>query len=427
MFDLLKKKISGFITALTQKEQAPATQIPATLQPTQELAPQPKPVEPAPLAESRKAQPESERAIEEPVVETIEKRERGEVQERKPTSEIKEETVPVDVEPIEPQPAPTAVQTLPQKPARVEEEPRSLKPKIGLLQSLTSLVTGKVTIGAGEVDPLLEELELVLLESDVSYDTSAYLAQDLRRRLVGKQINRGELESAVRGEVRSALVDVLASAKKPFDLFAVLRAKKAAGEPAIILFLGPNGAGKTTTIAKLARLLQENGFSVVLAASDSFRSGAIQQLAEHGEKLGVKVIKRDYGSDPTAVAFDAVAHAKANYVDVVLVDTAGRQETNYNLVREMEKMSRVLKPDARLFVGEAIAGHAIIEQVQKFNDAVGGIDGIILTKMDCDAKGGTSLSLARETGIPLVFVGVGQAYTDLKPFDAAWLADNIAG
>jgi len=170
--------------------------------------------------------------------------------------------------------------------------------------------------------------------------------------------------------------------------------------------------------------LRDQGFSSVISASDSFRAAAIEQAAHHGEKLGVKVVKHAYGADPTAVAFDAVAHAKANNIDVVLIDTAGRQETNFNLVKEMEKMNRVLKPDLRVFVGEAIAGHALVEQVKTFKERVG-VDAIILTKLDCDAKGGGVFSVAFESKLPVLFLGVGQEYSDLKDFDANWLVDNI--
>ena len=209
-----------------------------------------------------------------------------------------------------------------------------------------------------------------------------------------------------------------------FALFNYLAAVKAKGEVAVVLFIGPNGSGKTTTIAKLAKQLQDRGITAVIAAGDTFRKAAIEQAQMHGDRLGVRVVKHAYGADPTAVAFDAIAHAKANNIACVLIDTAGRQETNYNLVKEMEKMDRVLAPHLKIFVGEAIAGNALVEQVKKFNAAVK-LDGIILTKLDCDAKGGGALSIAFETKLPVLFVGVGQEYSDLKPFDAEWIVDNV--
>ena len=277
-------------------------------------------------------------------------------------------------------------------------------------------------IAESEVAPMLGELEMALLESDVSYDTTQFLVADLKRRLVGKRVPKNSLGDAVNGEVRAALLDLFPIPKSTFE--ESIRKKKAAGEPLIVLFLGPNGMGKTTTVAKIARWLGEHNYSCVLAAGDSFRAAAIEQLEHHGNELGVTVVKHKYGADPTAVAFDAVAHAKAKHLDVVLVDTAGRQETNVNLVKEMEKMSRVLKPDLRVFVGEAVAGHALVEQLKKFKETAG-VDALVLTKLDCDAKGGSAFSAAFEAKLPILFVGVGQEYADLREFDAAWLVNNV--
>lgn len=192
----------------------------------------------------------------------------------------------------------------------------------------------------------------------------------------------------------------------------------------VLGFLGPNGAGKTTTIAKMASLLKKNGYSSVIAASDTFRAAAIEQAVHHGAKLDVHVIKHSYGADPAAVAFDAIKHASANNSDIVLVDTAGRQETNKNLLEELRKIVRVAKPDAKLFVGESIAGHALIDQLKAFDETVG-IDAVILTKIDCDAKGGNSLSIARETKVPVIFMGVGQGYDELVPFDPQFIVNKV--
>jgi fused signal recognition particle receptor len=291
-----------------------------------------------------------------------------------------------------------------------------------LLKKIKSVFAAEVEIGEAEVAPMLGELEIALLESDVSFETTRFLVDDLKRRLAGKRVAKTALGEAVRGEVRSALLDLFPIPKSTFE--DAVRAKKAVGEPLVVLFLGPNGMGKTTTIAKIARWLEERGYSSVLAASDSFRAAAIEQLEHHGKALGRDVIKHKYGADPTAVAFDAVAHAKAKKIDVVLVDTAGRQETNVNLVKEMEKMSRVLKPDLRVFVGEAVAGHALVEQLKRFKEAVG-VDALVLTKLDCDAKGGSAFSAAFEARVPILFVGVGQEYGDLREFDAAWLVNSV--
>ncbi len=188
--------------------------------------------------------------------------------------------------------------------------------------------------------------------------------------------------------------------------------------------MGVNGTGKTTTIAKIADWLQQNGKSVVLAASDTFRAGAIEQLEVHAERLGCKFIKHQAGADPAAVAFDAVEHARAKHRDIVLIDTAGRMQTNTNLMDEMKKIKRVAKPDLIMFVGDSLAGNDAIDQARKFHEAVG-IDAVVLTKLDVDAKGGAALSISSAIGQPIAFVGIGQGYGDLMPFDATWIVERI--
>ncbi len=301
------------------------------------------------------------------------------------------------------------------------ERAEKLEPRLGLAGKVRALVTGEAVVSEKEVDGLLKELELALLESDVSYDAAAFIQGELRKRLVGKRIPVQRLGQDVRREVAEVIEGVFPEAR---DFFELVSEKKKT--PFIILFLGPNGMGKSTTIAKMAHALKERGVSSVIAASDTFRAAAIPQIKEHARKIGVPVVAHEPGSDPAAVAFDAIAFAKARGIDCVLVDTAGRQETNYNLVREMEKMNRVLKPDYRIFVGEAIAGSSIVEQVKQFAKTAG-VDGIVLTKIDCDAKGGGAVGIAFETKKPVLFVGTGQGYEDFKKFDAKWFAENIAG
>jgi fused signal recognition particle receptor len=192
----------------------------------------------------------------------------------------------------------------------------------------------------------------------------------------------------------------------------------------VILFVGVNGTGKTTSLAKLAGWLRAQGLSSVIAASDTFRAGAIEQLLVHGERLGVRVVRQQEGSDPAAVAYDAVEHARAKKVDVVLVDTAGRQHTNENLIAEAQKIRRVVQPALTVFVGDALSGHDVVDQVKLFDQALG-IDGLILTKLDADAKGGAALSLAFVTKKPILFVGTGQGYADLLPFDPDWMVRRL--
>jgi len=308
---------------------------------------------------------------------------------------------------------------------KVSEQPTpTLQPRLSLLSKVKALLSNDVEIAERDVAPLLEELEFSMLESDVSPDTAQFLVQDLRKRLVGKRVGKSRMSEEIQGEVALALAGVFPTASNTVP--STIQRAKSEGRPAVILFVGPNGTGKTTLIAKLASQLRAQGYSSVIAAADTFRKGALEQVKEHGERIGVAVVSRGYDADPTSVAFDAVQHAKANSLDVVLVDTAGRQETSFNLVREMEKMNRVLKPDLRVFVGEAIAGHALVDQVKKFHETIK-LDGLVLTKLDCDAKGGGALTIAHETGLPILYLGTGQEYTDLVGFDAHEFARRLVG
>jgi fused signal recognition particle receptor len=195
-------------------------------------------------------------------------------------------------------------------------------------------------------------------------------------------------------------------------------------KPLVICFVGINGSGKTTTIAKMVKFFQNNGMSCVMAASDTFRAAAIDQLQKHSDNLGVKLIKHDYGSDAAAVAFDAVKHAESKNIDIVLIDTAGRMHSNVNLMEEMEKIIRVAKPDLKIFVGESITGNDCTEQAQKFNESIG-IDGIVLSKADVDEKGGAAISVSHVTGKPILYLGIGQNYEDLKEFDPSIVLKSL--
>jgi len=210
------------------------------------------------------------------------------------------------------------------------------------------------------------------------------------------------------------------------DIFSRIDSKKAAGQPAIIVFIGINGTGKTTSIAKLAYILQKKGRSVILAASDTYRSGSIEQLEEHARRVGVRVIRHQYGADPAAVAFDAVSYARAHSINVVLIDTAGRMQTNKNLLEEMRKIVRVTSPDLTILVVDALTGNDAVEQGKIFSEAVK-IDGIILAKLDADVKGGSAISLSYIMGKPVAMVGTGQKYDDLEPFQPEAIVKNIMG
>jgi fused signal recognition particle receptor len=282
---------------------------------------------------------------------------------------------------------------------------------------------GLLTRGIDEakLDDVLDELEIVLLQSDVALPVVERIRKDLRKNLEGKRLRWGaDVEGAIRQSLETSVRSLLS--KPPIDL--VEAARSATTKPYIVLFVGVNGTGKTTTVAKLAGRLRDAGLSVVIAAGDTFRAGAIEQLLVHGERLGIRVIRQQEGSDPAAVAFDAVEHARAKKVDVVLIDTAGRQHTNENLIEEAKKIRRVVKPTLTLFVGDALSGNDVVEQAKLFQSSLG-VDGLILTKLDADAKGGAALSATFVTGRPILYVGLGQGYQDLQPFDPDWMVRRL--
>jgi len=276
-------------------------------------------------------------------------------------------------------------------------------------------------ISEDKLDELLWDLEVGLLESDVAYTVIESIKKDIKEELRNISFERGKIGELVENVLKNAIAHVLKSSELDFESF-INNNKK----PVVIMFVGVNGSGKTLAIAKIATLLKKMGKSSVMAAGDTFRAGAIEQLGIHADKVGVKIIKHGPGADPAAVAYDAIEHAKAKHKDVVLLDTAGRMQTNVNLMDEMAKIKRVAKPDLILFVGDALAGNDAVEQAKRFNEIVG-IDGVILTKVDTDAKGGSALSVAYTISKPLLFIGVGQGYEDQVPFDPQWMIDNIFG
>ena len=272
------------------------------------------------------------------------------------------------------------------------------------------------------LDDLLHELEMVLVEADVALPVAEELTGKVRTALAGRKIDRSfNIDEAVELALKAAVKEVLSG--NSLDLNERIKAK---APPFVIMFVGINGGGKTTSIAKLAHRMQQHGLSCVLAAGDTFRAGAIEQITLHSEKLGCRVIKHQEGSDPAAVAYDAVEHAKARKKDVVLIDTAGRMQTNTNLMDEMKKIKRVAKPDLVFFVGDALAGTDAVEQARRFDAAVG-IDAVILTKIDADAKGGAALSISHTIGKPIAYVSFGQDYEDFRKFDADWMVGRIFG
>jgi fused signal recognition particle receptor len=273
----------------------------------------------------------------------------------------------------------------------------------------------KVKISEKDFEIYAEELEMLLLENNVALEVSEKMIQKLKEKIIGKELLKKELEEEIKDIFKEIIREILIT---PPNLADKIKEKllDQSKDPYIILFCGINGSGKTTTIAKIAENLKNRKISCVLAAADTFRAASIEQIKEHGEKIGVKVIAHEYGADPTAVAFDAIKYAKKNFVDCVLIDTAGRMHTKKNLLKEIEKIARVCKPDLKVFIGESITGNDIIEQVKSFDWSIG-IDGIVLTKADIDEKGGTALSVGYVTKKPIYYLGTGQTYDKIEPFD----------
>ncbi len=484
MFDFLKKKITGFIDKLSGKEkdekvgeepeQKPDQKADQKIEEPQlvekkvrleeksklHTEPQPKPLtegkpktEPAPKPESKilqssehkkpiesatKKETKHEKTIETPKakekkIEEPKKEEMIDQPKKEEKKEQKKEEKKIETKEVEklpelkkpelkhlPEKKIQQVEIIPeQKHLEQKPEEKEREVKVGIFGHLKSIFTGEVEIGKNDVREMLDSLELELIESDVALEVAESIKQELEEKLIGKKIKNGELNNFIKTAIKETLLDIISS--EPLD---ILNKIKDYPKPVKIMFLGTNGSGKTTTIAKVAKMLMLADYKVVLAAADTFRAAAIEQLALHAERLGVKIIKRDYGGDPTAVAYDAVSYATAHGIDVVLIDTAGRQETNLNLLNEMKKMQRVIQPNIKIFIGESIAGNAITSQITEFNKEIG-VDGVILTKLDCDAKGGTVLSISKVTGIPIIYLGTGQKYEDIEKFDASAVVERI--
>jgi len=283
---------------------------------------------------------------------------------------------------------------------------------------------GRVIKSGDGLDTLLEELEWVLLESDISSDAVTAVIDALRNTLVGARLRKGaDLSKVLEASLKRALNNLLSAGYWDFD--ATVQSYVDKGDlPVVIMMVGVNGTGKTTTAAKIAHRLQSRGLSVIAAAGDTFRAGAIQQLESHCETLGIRCISSQRGGDAAAVIRDAIDSAKAKNIDVVLVDTAGRMHNKTNLMKELNKVRRIANPHLTLFVGDALAGNDAVDQAKMFQEIMK-FDGAVLTKMDTDAKGGAGLSIAFATGRPIVFAGTGQGYDDLLQFEPKWLLDQL--
>jgi len=286
-----------------------------------------------------------------------------------------------------------------------------------LKEGLSGLVEKIATteLKAENLRPILSNFRLNLIENDVAVAVADHVCEEMEKRLDGVQVRRLEdRKEIVKKNLHEVLLAILTT-NETIDLLEKVEEKRRANEPYVIVFVGINGTGKTTTIAKISQLLMKNRHSVILACSDTYRAGSIEQLEEHAKRLGVRMIKHKYGADPAAVAYDAINHARAHGVNAVLVDTAGRIQTNRNLMNELAKIKRVINPDLTILTVDALTGNDAVMQAEEFHKSVG-IDGTILTKVDADVKGGAALSVTYVTRKPIVFIGTGQTYEDLQDF-----------
>lgn len=284
------------------------------------------------------------------------------------------------------------------------------------LKNTFSKISAKVKQEAGKVNIIkkIEGSKLKKLSNDLEDEL---LSNNIAYGVVSEILDTVKNSSAknLKVDLKNKLKEILSSNK-----LNILEEKN----PTIIMLIGVNGAGKTTTLAKLAQKIKKNKKKCVMAAGDTFRAAAIEQLEQHGKNLDVKVISHNYGSDSAAVAFDAVEHAKSKKLDYVLIDTAGRNHANEDLMRELEKVKRVIKPHYTILVVDSLTGNDAVDQSKLFGKKIG-VDGVILTKTDADERGGAIISVAHESGKPILFLGSGQGYDDLEEFDADKILNQL--
>ncbi len=421
MFGFLKKKLSEVISKFSDKAKEEPKKAEEAAKGKEPEKPAPKAVKPAVAVEAK-----AEIKKEAPVATAIKAKEKSE-ERSQPVAPVAKADAKERIEEIKKEP-PTVAETEAQAEQNSAGPSRPLSTweprKKGFFEKITGAIAEAVTtakISDEKFEQMFLDLEMTLLENNAAVEVIEKIKADLKQTLVDKPLPRGKIEEAIRKTLRGSIEGLFSSG---YDFNEKLKEMLSQKKPYKIMFVGINGSGKTTTIAKMTKMLQDNKLKVVIAASDTFRAAAIHQLQEHADKLGVKLIKHDYGSDPAAVAFDAVKYAEAHGIDVVLIDTAGRLHSNVNLMNELKKISRVARPDFKMFVGESIAGNDCINQAREFNDAVG-IDGIILAKADVDEKGGAAISVSYVTKKPILFLGTGQGYGDLTPFKPEVVVEGL--
>ena len=301
-------------------------------------------------------------------------------------------------------------------------EEKAGEARTGLVDRVKVLIVDReLVIRESDISDALSELEIVLLENDVAFPVTEEILTNVKQELVGKRRKIGEpVDLVVLNALKKALGNVLGEG---FDLVGYIKGHE---RPVKILFTGVNGTGKTTTVAKIGYFLKKNGFSVVIGAGDTFRAGAIEQIDVHAQRIGIKIIQHQQGADPSAVLFDTVQYAKAHKVDVVLADTAGRFHNRANLMNQLDKIRRVMDPDLIVYVDEAVAGNDAVIRADEFDKTVGA-DAVVLTKADMDSRGGAAISIAHTIGKPLMFLGTGQGYDDIAPFNPGKVIEELFG
>ncbi len=431
MFNFFKDKLKKVLSKFSKKVEEEIEEAPKPEEIKEEVKEKPVEEKKKEVKEEPKKEKEETKEKEITKEEIKEKKKKPEEAEEKPKKEkreikeLKEEEKEVKEKPEEERKEPKEAEKIEEirepeekqeeiKEELVEEEPEKKK---GFFQKITEVISKKA-LSEKQFDDLFYDLEVVLMENNVALDVIEKIKQDLKQELVEKPILRRKVKDTIIETLKKSLDEL-------FDVDKINLVEKAKEKkPFIICFVGINGSGKTTTIAKICKLLQKNKLKCVFAAADTFRAASIEQLQLHADKLGVRMIKHDYGSDSAAVAYDAIKYAQAKKQDVVLIDTAGRLHSNVNLMDEVKKLVRVAKPDLTLFIGESITGNDCIEQAQRFNEIVG-IDGIILTKSDVDEKGGAAISISYVTKKPILYLGTGQEYDDLKEFNPELIISGI--
>ncbi len=315
------------------------------------------------------------------------------------------------------EPGKRAVKATKKPEKKTEKAPAKPPKKLGLRERLKKRITEK-RLTESDIDGFFQETELDMLRANVALEVVDFLKTSLKEKLTKKEIKRREAESFIKNAFKDTLTEIVNQGGVDFK--KTIKEKK----PACIVFLGFNGSGKTTSIAKVAKFLTDSGFKTVLAAGDTFRAASIEQLEHHGNKLDVKTIKHDYGSDSAAVVFDAIKYAQSKGLDVVLADTAGRSHADVNLMDELKKVIRVNNPALKILVVDSLTGNDAVEQARRFHEAVG-VDGVMLTKIDVNKKGGSVLSICWAIKKPVLFFGTGQEYKDIKPFKVSEFVNDL--